>query len=76
MTSATERQAHLPISDDKLWDAVREAAAELGWQDRGTVLQRAHLRLLRKHEWPTGSFGLMQRLERLWDQKMIVREAN
>lgn len=61
------------ITDATLWAEVREAAAELSWHSRGTVLQRAHLRLLRKHEWPTGNHGLMQRLERLWDENMTIQ---
>ncbi len=64
------------IPDDKLWSEVREAAAELGWHSRCTVLQRAHQRLLRKHEWPAGSFGLMARLEALWDREMLVTRPN
>ena len=61
------------LSDKALWSEVREVAAEIGWHDRTAILQRAHLRLLRKHEWPTGNFGLMQRLEKAWDENMTVR---
>lgn len=65
----------MTLTDETLWSEVREAAAELGWHDRGTVLQRAHLRLLRKHEWPKGPQGLMQRLERLWAGRVDVMGA-
>lgn len=61
------------LDNKALWSEVRDAAAEIGWRDRTAILQRAHLRLLRKHEWPRGNFGLMQRLERLWDENMTVR---
>ena len=64
------------ISDATLWAEVREAAAELGWGVRGPILQRAHQRLLRRHEWPAGSHGLMKRLEALWDKEMLVTRPN
>lgn len=61
------------MTDDALHKAIRAAAAEVGWHDRATTLQRAHQRILQEDGKPP--VNLYARLERVWDKRISIQGA-
>lgn len=57
-----------PMTPDRIWQHVREAAAQIGWHDREAVLTRAHDSLK--------GAATREQLERLWDERAEVMGAN
>lgn len=61
------------MTEDQLHKAIRDAAAEVGWHDRATTLQRAHQRILLSDTVPP--VNLYDRLARVWDERIAIQGA-